>query len=82
MCSSVDLYFPLISPLKRQPVESRRLASLRQFYKTWVNTPLKAQEQVEAITRSHIGVPCCPVAGIPLPDERELLMQTQELDLK
>ena len=52
-----------------------------QFYKTWVNTPLKAQEQVETITRSHIGVPCCPVAGIPLPEERELLQQTQEFSL-
>ena len=41
----------------------------------------KAQEQVESITRSHIGVPCCPVAGIPLPEERELLQQTQEFSL-
>ena len=47
------------------------MSSRIQFYKTWVNTPLKAQAQVESITRSHIGVPCCPVAGIPLPDERE-----------
>jgi hypothetical protein len=90
------------------------------FYKTWVNTPEKAQEQVraaisrdlalpapaaadappplpprrnlrsrrdlprsrqvESITRSHIGVSCCPVAGVPNPDM--LVTQTQELNLQ
>ena len=51
------------------------------FYKTWVNNPLQAQMQVESITRSTIGVPCCPVAGVPEPqtEEVELLMQTQSL---
>ena len=37
------------------------------FYKTWVNTPEIAQAQAEAITREHIGVACCPVAGVPNP---------------
>jgi len=49
------------------------------FYKTWVNTPEIAQAQVESITRSHIGVACCPVAGVPNPDQ--LLEQTRELDI-
>ncbi|KAG8469960.1 hypothetical protein KFE25_006415 [Diacronema lutheri] len=35
------------------------------FYKTWVNTPLLAQRQVEAITREHVGVETCPVSGVP-----------------
>ena len=50
------------------------------FYKTWVNTPELAQKQVEAITRSHVGVACCPVAGVPNPDM--LVTQTQELNLQ
>ena len=37
------------------------------FYKTWVNTPEIAQANVEKITREHIGVSCCPVAGVPNP---------------
>jgi amidase len=40
-----------------------------QFYKTWVNNPMLAQAQVEAITRSTIGVSCCPVPGIPDPSK-------------
>lgn len=40
-----------------------------QFYKTWVENPLLAQQQVEAITRPTIGVECCPVAGVPKPEE-------------
>ena len=46
------------------------------FYKTWVNEPLKAQQRVEEITRAHIGVACCPVAGVPNPSQ--MLEQTQE----
>lgn len=42
-----------------------------EFYKTWVTNPLLAQKQVEAITRSTIGVKCCPVPGIPEPKETE-----------
>jgi len=42
-----------------------------EFYKTWVNNPILAQKQVEAITRSTIGVKCCPVPGIPEPKEIE-----------
>mmetsp|Transcript_18616 Transcript_18616/g.59536 ORF Transcript_18616/g.59536 Transcript_18616/m.59536 type:complete len:356 (+) Transcript_18616:152-1219(+) len=40
-----------------------------EFYKTWVEKPLLAQQQVEAITRPTIGVECCPVAGVPKPEE-------------
>ena len=50
------------------------------FYKTWVNTPEIAQMQVESITRAHIGLECCPVAGVPNPGM--LIEQTQELDLQ
>ena len=46
------------------------------FYKTWVNTPEIAQAQVEKITRDHIGVACCPVAGVPNPSD--MLEMTQE----
>ena len=49
------------------------------FYKTWVQTPEKAQAQVEAITRSTIGVKCCPVAGVPAPDSMH--MKTLQHDL-
>ena len=48
------------------------------FYKTWVNDPLVAQKQVESITRSHIGVACCPVAGVPNPSD--MLEMTQEME--
>ena len=48
------------------------------FYKTWVNEPLVAQKQVESITRSHIGVACCPVAGVPNPSD--MLEMTQEME--
>jgi len=39
------------------------------FYDTWVNNPELAQKQVEALTREHAGVECCPVAGVPLPSQ-------------
>ena len=42
-----------------------------EFYKTWVNDPLLAQQMAEAVTRRTIGVACCPVAGIPPPEETE-----------
>ena len=35
------------------------------FYKTWVENPLLAQANVEAMTRKTIGVPCCPVYNLP-----------------
>ena len=52
-------------------------------YKTWVTNPLLAQQMAEKVTRSTIGVACCPVAGIPSPnkEEEELLELTNELDL-
>ena len=40
-----------------------------EFYKTWVKNPLEAQRMSEKVTRPTIGVECCPVAGIPTPDE-------------
>ena len=43
-----------------------------QWYHTWINNPLLAQQMAEKVTRSTIGVRCCPVAGIPQPgDELE-----------
>ena len=49
------------------------------FYKTWVNDPLKAQQMAEKVTRKTIGVKCCPVAGIPEPREEEELEEELEL---
>ena len=40
-----------------------------EWYKLWVNDPKKAQEMAEKVTRPTIGVSCCPVAGIPSPEE-------------
>ena len=52
-------------------------------YKTWVTNPKLAQEMAEKVTRKTIGVSCCPVAGIPAPEEEEeeLLEMTREVDL-
>ena len=54
------------------------------FYKTWVNDPLKAQQMSESVTRKTIGVKCCPVAGIPEPreEEEEELELAHELNLQ
>ena len=52
------------------------------FYKTWVNDPLEAQRMVEKVTRSTIGVKCCPVPGIPAPEEEEAEELTHELNLQ
>ena len=40
-----------------------------EFYNTWVTDPLAAQKMAEKVTRSTIGVQCCPVPGIPAPNE-------------
>ena len=53
--------------------------SLYLQLRRWVNTPELAQAQVEKLTRSHIGVACCPVNGVPNPSM--LVEQTQELNL-
>ena len=51
-------------------------------YKTWVTNPKLAQEMAEKVTRRTIGVACCPVAGIPPPNEEEELPElTNELNL-
>jgi amidase len=58
-----------------------------EFYKTWVNDPLEAQRMAERITRRTIGTTCCPVAGIPEPEETEehekdIAELTHELNLQ
>jgi len=53
------------------------------FYHTWVNDPLEAQRMAERVTRSTIGVKCCPIAGIPAPEEEEDLVElTNDLNLE
>jgi amidase len=39
-----------------------------EFYRTWVNEPSRAREQVEAITRRTPGTEHCPVPGVPTPE--------------
>lgn len=36
-----------------------------EFYKTWVNDPQKARDDVENITRRTVGTEECPIDGIP-----------------
>lgn len=53
-----------------------------EFYNIWVTNPLAAQEMSERVTRPTIGVACCPVAGIPAPEETEELEElASELNL-
>ena len=53
-----------------------------EFYKTWVNNPQEAQRMAEKVTRSTIGVKCCPVPGIPPPEEEHEEELTHELNLQ
>ena len=39
-----------------------------EFYKTWVNDPQKAKDDVENITRKTVGTAECPIDGIPHED--------------
>jgi hypothetical protein len=38
--------------------------------------PELAQRDVEAITRGHVGVECCPVAGVPLASQTQTMTLT------
>lgn len=49
------------------------------FYHKWVNEPLVAQRMAESVTRSTIGVGCCPVAGIPKPEDQTIQAELEEL---
>ena len=44
-----------------------------------MNTPEIAQAQVEKITRGHIGVDCCPVAGVPRPSQEQVMTESENL---
>jgi hypothetical protein len=46
-------------------------------------TPLEAQRMAERVTHPTIGVSCCPVAGIPAPnDTADIEELTHELNLE
>jgi amidase len=39
-----------------------------EFYRTWINDPQQAKENVESITRKTVGTAECPIDGIPNED--------------
>ena len=49
------------------------------FYEQWVNNPELAQANVEQMTRSHIGVNCCPVPGVPTPSMEQTMTEADNL---
>eukprot|EP00977_Amphora_coffeiformis_P020601 scaffold8374_cov175-Amphora_coffeaeformis.AAC.40 len=79
-CKDFVLWFDLcvtVLPLIAPP------CSNNSSDKTWVNNPQEAQKMVEKVTRSTIGVRCCPVPGIPPPQEQEEDEElTHELNLQ
>ena len=52
------------------------------FYRNWVQNPDKARENVEAITRQHVGTCECTIVGLPNGNEETGANMSTEVDEK